>query len=229
MILNTPRKRTHYWYSFDAYKEALQISSQYGSSMAIKGNAYVSYTIGFLAKLFNVEIVEEILLKEKIKSADDFEFLRDDRNGFYALDMELEDTRSTSKAMENRQEMFLKDTMQNRPLIRASTIGQQKGRSGKLNQMHLDKINELIALSEENGIHLVFLLHPRLQQYQYPLLMPLFEAIPERHKLDLNNAEKYPAFYQAKYTFDPLHLNEAGAVLFGTAVAEAFTELLNKE
>ena len=231
LILNAQRKRTHYWYNFKSYKEALRIVSKYESPAFIKGTAYVSYTIAYLARLFNAEVVEEVLLTKKEKEFIDFPSLIDNRNGFYPLDWEYEDTKDESDAMKNRMQMFKKDTLQNLKLILASESfnANEANRSYSVNQLHLDKINQLIALSEVHGIHLIFILHPRLQRYEYPMVLPLYEQIDVKHKINLSDSRKYPQFYQAANTFDPLHLNEKGAAVFSRALAEEFQEILKED
>ena len=228
LILNTQRKRTHYWYDFKSYKEALQITWKYDSPAFIKGTAFVSYTVAYLARLFNAEVVEEVLLTRKKKDPADFPSLMDGRDGFYSLDQEYEDTKDESDAMKNRKQMFKKDTLQNMKLILASTsyFETEKIAQPVINSLHLEKIDQLIELSKLNGIHLIFILHPRLQKYEYPLIIPLYDQIDDRHKISLNDPGKYPQFYQASYTFDPLHLNEAGANSFSRALANEFQQKL---
>lgn len=225
---NAVRKRSHYWYRWKDYKEALKISSAYDSPFYVKWNAYFGYSIAYLAKLFNAEIIEEILLKQKSRASVDFPFLMNNTNGFYPLDQEYLDKKDESKEMEMRRNAFLKDTSS----VTSSLISRRDFFRGydasdyKLNELHLQKINNLIALSEANGIHLIFILHPRLFKYEYPLIMPIYEAIDDQHKLNLNDADKFKSFYEAKYTFDALHLNEEGAAIYSKALAEEFNQLM---
>ncbi len=231
LSINAVKKRTHYWYRLKDYKEALKISSKYGTTTMIKLNAYFGYSIAYLAKLFNAEIIEEILLKEKNRSADNFPFLQNDKHGFYPLDQELIDKKDESKEMEMRRNGFLEDTsaVTARIIDRRDFYRNYNEGDLQINELHLQKLHDLIALSEKNGIHLIFILHPRLFKYEYPIVMPLYEALPDENKLNLNDTEKYNQFYRAKYTFDALHLNEEGADLYSKALGEAFNELINKD
>ncbi|MEZ5003658.1 MAG: hypothetical protein R2730_11555 [Chitinophagales bacterium] len=228
---NAVKKRTHYWYRWSDYKEALKISSAYDSPLYVKWNAYFGYTIAYIAKLFNAEIIEEILLKQKSRAQNDFPFLQNDINGYYPLDQEYLDKKDESKEMEMRRNAFLKDTsmVTNAIISRRDFFRKYDADDYKINPLHLQKINELIALSEDKGIHLIFILHPRLFAYEYPLVMPLYDAIDDAHKLNLNDADKYHSFYEAKYTFDALHLNEAGATIYSKALAEEFNQLLKNK
>lgn len=86
-------------------------------------------------------------------------------------------------------------------------------------QAYLDKIDDLILKAEQKSINLIFVRMPIQEDFWSTL-----QAIPEKHRLDLGDPEKYASLYQAKYFSDKGHLNEAGARIYTTNLVAAFME-----
>ncbi len=97
------------------------------------------------------------------------------------------------------------------------------------NYFYGEALNKMIIKAKENGIHLVFLLSPRIDYNQYNELIPLFNHIDEHHRIEISDARKYPQLYSAAYSFDDTHLNEEGADIYTAILARKLTALLNQK
>ncbi|HSH03147.1 MAG TPA: hypothetical protein VLL52_11560 [Anaerolineae bacterium] len=97
-----------------------------------------------------------------------------------------------------------------------------------LDQVHLAKINELIEQSENTGVHLIFVLPPRLFPEYYTELLPLWQEIPPQHRIDLANPYLYPQFYSLDYSLDTVHLTLNGALLFSESLANELKPIITE-
>ncbi|MEO9964295.1 MAG: hypothetical protein ABJF11_00810 [Reichenbachiella sp.] len=95
-----------------------------------------------------------------------------------------------------------------------------------INQTHLDKINDLIELSNDRGIRLIFLLGTRTE-FDHKELRELYNAISPHHKIDLGNSIKFPELYSKEYYWDRGHYNEKGAILYTKTLAKEFDSLVS--
>ncbi len=96
-----------------------------------------------------------------------------------------------------------------------------------LNNFHLQRIKELIDASEQKGIHLIFLIPPRIA-FQYGEALAITAELPTKNVIELGDSKKYPAFYQAELSSDDVHLNEAGARIFTKYLAEQFEKIISQ-
>lgn len=133
-------------------------------------------------------------------------------DGFYPLDDALADREGTDTSLANRQAEFLADTtvLDERRLLADAAF------SGKvrpyLNEAYLGKLLALIEASDKQGVHLVYIIPPRLARYGE--LVALKDRLPPRHIIELADPRKYPELYQVDYSFDVGHLNKKGAAVF---------------
>ena len=70
----------------------------------------------------------------------------------------------------------------------------------------------------------MFLLVPGYGE-DYQVLLPVFDAIDIRHRIDLANPFEFPEFYAIENHFDGGHLNDQGARLLTRKLAQKFSEL----
>jgi hypothetical protein len=69
-------------------------------------------------------------------------------------------------------------------------------------------------------------LPPRYKRKTYVELLPVFNQIDARHRIDLANPFTYPEFYSLDNTYDITHFNNKGAALFTEKMAEEFKRLV---
>ncbi len=98
----------------------------------------------------------------------------------------------------------------------------------KYNKIHLDKIQNLINLAKEKGVHLIMLLQPKFGDWFYNETIPVYYHIDKRHKIQMADPNEYPEFYYAKYSRDKNHLNADGSKIFSRKLAEKFNTVLDE-
>ncbi len=96
------------------------------------------------------------------------------------------------------------------------------------NEQYLQQILELIRLGEDAGIHLILMSPPLMTTPSYKELAPIFFRIPEKNRINLCDAKRYPALYENENIWDGNHLNHKGAVKFSKFAAKAFVNKLKK-
>jgi len=57
----------------------------------------------------------------------------------------------------------------------------------------------------------------------------MMEKISPAHKIDLSNPQKFPEFYQAKYSFDDMHLNHEGSIHYTQSLADALKTIMQDQ
>jgi len=131
---------------------------------------------------------------------------------------------SNNELLERRQ-TFLSDTTTIQKIIAASIVELNNSQLEYYkNEVHLEKLLEIIETSKQKGIEVIFIIPPRISRYEE--LYALKHYLPKTNVVDISNAEKYPLLYQSKYSFDVGHLNNAGAILFTEYVAQEIKNIL---
>lgn len=126
---------------------------------------------------------------------------------------------------EERRNIFLKDTA---ALEKRRSIADQaflENSHQRFNTEHLKMLLKLIDRSNRKGVHLIFLMPPRLQRYEE--LLALKEELPSENVVEVANPNKYPMLYQVKYSFDVGHLNTKGAQFFSIYLARELEAIRN--
>ena len=120
---------------------------------------------------------------------------------------------------------FQKDIQQITKRNNINSSYYKKRATADWSRSHLAKIKSLITLAENKGVHLIFLMSPRIRSNSIALL----DQIPELNKIDLGNPMDYPEFYDVDHLNNAGHLNEIGAHLLTKALSEKFMQLIEKE
>ena len=86
-----------------------------------------------------------------------------------------------------------------------------------------------IAYLKNKGIHAIYILPPKKPLFDSELqILNVFKRLPDEHKIDLSNPNKYPQFYAKESRFDFGHLNVEMAKEYTKYLALDFLELENK-
>ena len=139
-------------------------------------------------------------------------------------------TRTLSKGQQfrARSTAFLQDTSILRQRVRvAAQIDSLHNTQLKVNAAYLQYHLDLIANSDQKGIHLILVLPPKLIDYREHIAIA--KQLPLGHFIDLANVRKYPELYLAKNTFDRGHLNTRGSRLLTTYLAQELDDRLKKQ
>jgi len=139
-------------------------------------------------------------------------------NGFVCLQESMADKQNARDLWKRRND-YLKDTLQlevradRQRKVQAALL---EGKQPHVNSTLLKKINDLIRLSADKGIDLIFILPPRLPNYK--TVLPLGQAIPEGHFVDLSSPDRHPELWMAEQSFDVAHMNCNGASFYTKAL-----------
>ena len=138
-------------------------------------------------------------------------------DGFCPLDVEMV-LAGDNDRLKERLTAFLEDTtvLDERASLANKSFSGQHGQF--VEEDHLKKLMELIEKSKQKGIHLVFIIPPRLGRYEK--LLALKAGLPGRHIIEMANPKAFPELYQVDYSFDAGHLNSKGADIFTEYLAD---------
>ena len=130
------------------------------------------------------------------------------KDGFYPVDQQALD--ATGRPLENR---FLRNPEAQEILdqLHRSCTEAFDAALETPNPEGLRVVDDLLELAGDHGIHLVFVVPPRICQ-RYPQIRPLLEHIPAAHRIaELADPEHYPDLYRLDESTDRTHFNRAGA------------------
>ncbi len=111
-----------------------------------------------------------------------------------------------------------------------SMIGKKKNKAitvrasntGSICPVFMDRLTTLNTLCLEKDIDLIHLLAPTLTTKSE---WAAFNALPQKTRIDMGDPNVFPEFYQLENLFDRGHLNEKGAQLYTTYLAQEFIRL----
>ena len=145
--------------------------------------------------------------------------------GFYPLEDEL----LNNKALQKRNDLLYTNQMVLKTVVHAANqIDSINTFKPKLNQAYLSHLTQLIKKSEEKGIHLIYILPPRLNLQYYKELIPICKALPKSNIIELATYKKNKALYDIENSFDYDHLNKKGVDIFTNKVALKTLDILQK-
>lgn len=214
-----------YWFSFKEYLFALAGSWKQPDVRKVnKAMTMYGYSISYLEKLWNVGIVKSWYEVER--DGPNKELLGLDENGFINLEdaVLLASDPNIRKGMAALRDGFFADTtVLSSARDRASHIYEQLNPAHQINTPHWERLQDLLDQSKKKGVHLIFLLSPRVYA---PDLLALMNKLPPEHKIDLSDPRRFPEFYQAGFSFDDMHLNHRGATLYTESLASALKNIM---
>ena len=149
--------------------------------------------------------------------------LNQEVHGFYPYDKYLNNP--NKKRAQNRWKNFHSDTTQLTKRIHASS--QIDFSKSKFNSTHYEKLSDLISMSKDIGIELIFVLPPRLVEGAYPELVPVLNRLPQKNVISLYDYQKFSELYLAENSFDIAHLNAKGADIFSKYLADMMNEKIS--
>jgi hypothetical protein len=116
---------------------------------------------------------------------------------------------------------FLEDTTQ----VAKRASGQRKvqaiisdEKASEINNVLLNKLNQLISLSAEKNVNLIFILPPRLPSYK--TVLPLGYALGNLRFFDLSSPDCYPELWMLETSFDVAHMNCDGASIYTQSLVQ---------
>ena len=221
---NLHTTQVKYWYNLEYTLFYLRYVAHTPRNPLRKLRIYNRHVMTLFEKYFNIGMGVDIL--DLMIEADFDEAQKSlgvNHNGFYPLDEETGDEyRARREAIISDPNMVVRRKNESRQMLNASPNNQA------YNPVYLEKIQELLELSEAHNVKLIFYLPPRLGR-DYEQLLPLLKQIPDENKIILADPDLYPEFYRLDKTYDIAHLNYEGAILFSELLAEKLNLLLEDD
>jgi hypothetical protein len=146
------------------------------------------------------------------------------RRGFYPLEEEMLVTQSAEQRRslaKNRAALLSKPALLRQRAESSAALLTEKQ---KVNEVHLRRLNDLIALSQSKGIQLIFVLSPRNVTKG---VAGLFQSLDPAHRLSLANAELYPEFYSPEGSFDAGHMKTNASRRYSAELGRNAVKVLN--
>ncbi len=213
--LNVDSRRNYYWINFKYLRFALQYILHSNDSLAVKKQQIGAYCQSYVNNKFDFSGVLAPF-KKKENPVSEIQL----KNGFYSLNDEMDDTPGEDE-FSFRLKGFLKDTT----VLNERRKGSEQAfslafKAEEVNISHLNKLKRLIAKSAEEGIHLFFVMPPKLNASDYAELLPLMQQLPPANVIQLADVKTFPQLYLACNSFDIGHLNKKGADIFSALLAK---------
>ncbi len=214
---NTLRKR--YWLSPYWYRLVLKSQQQSGLPRELRIRTALYTTESFMERTFNLGYFNDLYGKDQESDQISEERLSDivanGRNGMLPVSAEKEQMRKGEFYKDTSRLMFIGNACKSfKPLP-------DKSLSGKA---HLRELVRLMDVCTRNGIHLVFVLHPKMEKVQVTETMALATGLPENHLVNLTDPDKYPELYLAENSLNYNHFNRKGTCIFTELAARGFIE-----
>jgi hypothetical protein len=219
--------RIKYWYTVNNFLFTVKAAWNSSFSFAYKMAIMLKHAVNYTGALLNLGYVTEALhFKTKLDNLNEPEkFLGPELRGYIGLSKEEMLRDNPGIRFKTRQLDTL--LVYRRKLISEKAFNEfeKNEKNYHLNSYYLNYLNRLIEESEKKKIKLIFYLNPRMDRAHYAEVLPIFNALPANHKINLSDARQYPEFYIAENSFDITHLNKKGAALYTAALAQNFLRL----
>ncbi|MBL7929740.1 MAG: hypothetical protein JNL47_09775 [Bacteroidia bacterium] len=225
--------RIIYWYTPELYKFTVDAILHSRMPFYSKAGQFISHTVNFIGNQINLGYFTEALrFLAETHTAGLYRTPEEVGNGFLSLEAENKKLLESGVNPE-RLNRFLKDTAtvyarKQASITAFSYFEKHPEDLSVYNTAYAAKLNSMIEKYKVNNIHLIIFLPPRLDRLQYQELLPVLNALPDDHRLNMADARLYPGFYLASHSFDVTHMNEKGAALYSRNLAEQFVNRMIK-
>jgi len=177
------------------------------------------HIVTLIEKQFNIGLGPDIL--EFVLCLDtDKTMLWKSRDGYLPLDYDNDEN------VLMRRESFEQHT---EDIERRVDISREAYRSGQLktnyNRVFMDRLEDLLRISDEKDIQIVFLLGPWLGERYTPLL-PLYNRLPTENRVSVADPDEYEQLRSVEMSFDGGHLNVAGATEYTEILSDKLDTVL---
>lgn len=184
-------------------------------SDSIRNSIVGNYRKSYIGNVLKTRHVREMGLGVLGQGDRDGRALGERKNGFHSLD----ESAVYSKSLVERRARFWEKYDTTKSCFEGEKKSYEMSLSKKetAHTAHLNKINQLIKSTDQQGYTLIFFLPPKRSE-----LLPLFLQIDAQHRIDMARPDDYPFLYENNLWFDPKHFNEKGAALFTKELAKRF-------
>lgn len=209
LIENTPQN--YYWYTRE-HADLLCRQIQQSEFVEDKGKTVLirKHLLGFIEKSLFIGGAE-VLLKSEAGNSESWILSQcKERQGFISLDTEAKQN-PNAEVFRDRRIAFESDTSILAERFRLASA-YRIDVAGAPSTPYSRFVGNFCREMESKGIEVYFVVAPRLRDYQS--IREVISEIPADRIIELYSPEKYPQFYQFRYSFDRGHLNALGASIF---------------
>ena len=149
------------------------------------------------------------------------------RKGYAPIDTTFPEFRMSLNWQE-RNALLMLDTMRIHTMFhKLDTLYSQPLPGDIHNPIVLERYLSFIRSMEERGVHVTCILPMRVSVSRE--LVSLYNALPERHRINMSGHPDITTLKATKYWFDNGHLNLQGSRTYSVLVADAFAEMMASE
>lgn len=208
-----------YWHNWKDFKFAARAFNSDTTYTKKKARKHIkNYFTSYIENLINIGQYKSIIFEKDLY---DPKYVGKNKDGYYPLEDELKET--TKKEVKNN---FIK---RNNHIKKNPTVISKKAKQSIqsmdeieiYNAVHLERIKNIIELSERKGITILFLLSTGELNKR---AVGLYKKVPEQNKIELLDARKYPELYDVNYYFDSGHFTKEGNKTYTSLLAKKFIE-----
>jgi len=212
---NTLRKRywlTPAWYTFML---RAQWHSELPADLRIRTSLFTtesflerSLNLGYFNDLYALDPMDDKVSGDRLQ-----DIVRARRNGMLPVSAEREHERGA---------LFYQDTSRLLLIANACKSELSLENPPRPNPIHMKALSGLIEECRKHGIHLVFLLHPKMEKVQVSETLALTRALPENHLINLSDPDSFPELYLAENSLNYNHFNRKGTRVLTEQAAKGF-------
>jgi hypothetical protein len=190
-----------------------------------KRDLLMQYTRAFVFKNFGFGMVSYLSYHEDLEALHR-EWITNSSRGFYPKDIELAMTVFPDNVakLEGIQAKLVSDPA---PLDQRRQLHADK--YNRVWQLHPNpfaaELESLIEVAGRKNIKLIFIMPPLVPGVAISFAYPVYEMLPDDHKIDLSDPGRYPELYRQANVFDLEHVNSNGATYLSRYLAEAFNRI----
>ena len=212
--------------NFHHYLNITKTIAKSNYSRSYKLYMLIQYTRALLFKELGFGLIKYLTYQPPELNELHSEWMTNSSNGFYPKNIELEMSiyPDNITKLRDRQEKLLSNPA---PLNqrRQSHINKYS-RDWRLEQNpFIDVLEELIDTAAQNNIKLIYIMPPLVPQRAIEFSYPVYEMLPDGHKIDLSDPDRYPELYLHHNVFDLEHVNSTGARYLSRYLAEEFNRI----
>ena len=211
--LNTVRN--YYWHNWEYFCFSVNFILASKRSFRYKVLTGGKYFISYINKLINFYSYRELLFNT---SNENGTCLGRNKDGFYAIEQQMSDMGGDNKYRKRLAEFSRDPTVLEKRVAIATQAFSEKKYDQFANEAHLRKLMDLIDMSQQKGVDVIFIIPPRRPFYNDLLAMKA--KLPDERVIELANPQKYPELYQVEFSFDVGHLDGKGANIFTEYLAD---------
>ncbi|MDO6597687.1 hypothetical protein Q4512_12235 [Oceanihabitans sp. 2_MG-2023] len=219
---NAKTIKGNYWNTTSNMSHCISLINDSHYSKKKKNRLKKTILLSFIYRVLDFTSIKDFF---KTKNT----FNNNNNNGYYSLQQEVADKTSNLESILEYYKKFNLDISNYKKLVQTAKLRDNLDVSKlTVNNSHLKHLIQIIKLSKEKGIDVIYVLPPKLNLEYYKALLPIVNLLPKNNIIDLSSYKDHTNLYGKDASFDFYHLNNKGSRLFSIVVGEKLLANLNK-